>query len=58
MADMRESTMYAEKEGRQAYIDTLNQFFDASVDLFVISSGDGYFKRVSRSITDRLTLPL
>ena len=29
MADMRESTMYAEKEGRQAYIDTLNQFFDA-----------------------------
>jgi PAS domain S-box-containing protein len=32
----------------------LNQFFDASVDLFVISSGDGYFKRVSRSITDML----
>ena len=29
MGDMRESTMYAEKEGRQAYIDTLNEFFDA-----------------------------
>ncbi|PSJ56972.1 adenylate/guanylate cyclase domain-containing protein [Kumtagia ephedrae] len=29
MADMRGSTMMAEQEGREAYIDTLNQFFDA-----------------------------
>ena len=29
MADMRGSTMLAEKEGREVYIDTLNQFFDA-----------------------------
>ncbi|MEQ1951961.1 adenylate/guanylate cyclase domain-containing protein [Mesorhizobium sp. CN2-181] len=29
MADMRGSTMLAEQEGREAYIDTLNQFFDA-----------------------------
>jgi adenylate cyclase len=28
MADMRNSTMLAEKHGRQVYIDTLNQFFD------------------------------
>jgi adenylate cyclase len=29
MADMRKSTVLAERDGRQAYIDTLNQFFDA-----------------------------
>ncbi|BCH66740.1 adenylate cyclase [Agrobacterium vitis] len=29
VGDMRQSTMLAEKEGRQAYIDTLNDFFDA-----------------------------
>jgi adenylate cyclase len=29
MADMRGSTMLAEQEGREAYIDTLNRFFDA-----------------------------
>lgn len=29
MVDMRDSTLLAEKEGRQVYIDTLNQFFDA-----------------------------
>jgi PAS domain S-box-containing protein len=40
--------------GRERAEAELNQFFDASVDLFVISSGDGYFKRVSRAITDVL----
>jgi adenylate cyclase len=29
MGDMRSSTILAEKEGRQVYIDTLNDFFDA-----------------------------
>ena len=29
MADMRGSTMLAEQEGREAYIETLNSFFDA-----------------------------
>jgi adenylate cyclase len=29
MADMRGSTMLAEQEGRETYIDTLNSFFDA-----------------------------
>jgi adenylate cyclase len=29
MADMRGSTMLVEKQGRQAFVDTLNQFFDA-----------------------------
>ncbi len=28
MADMRDSTVLAEKQGRQIFIDTLNQFFD------------------------------
>ena len=40
--------------GRERAEAELNQFFDASVDLFVISSGDGYFKRVSHAITDML----
>ena len=29
MVDMRDSTLLAEREGRQVYIDTLNEFFDA-----------------------------
>jgi len=40
--------------GRERAEAQLNQFFDASVDLFVISSGDGYFKRVSSAVTDVL----
>ena len=40
--------------GRERAEAQLNQFFDASVDLFVISSGDGYFKRVSGAITEIL----
>jgi PAS domain S-box-containing protein len=40
--------------GRERAEAELNQFFDASVDLFVISSGDGYFKRVSSAVTDML----
>jgi PAS domain S-box-containing protein len=32
----------------------LTRFFDLSIDLFVIASGDGYFKRLSASITDML----
>jgi PAS domain S-box-containing protein len=40
--------------GRERAEAELNQFFDASVDLFVISSGDGYFKRVSRAVTEVL----
>ncbi|WP_075289497.1 adenylate/guanylate cyclase domain-containing protein [Pararhizobium arenae] len=38
MADMRQSTMLAEKEGRQVYIDTLNEFFDAIATPF---NGEG-----------------
>ena len=40
MADMRQSTMLAEKEGRQAYIDTLNQFFDAIATPFNRNGGE------------------
>ncbi|NTS33644.1 adenylate cyclase [Phyllobacterium sp. YR620] len=40
MGDMRESTMLAEKEGRQAYIDTLNHFFDAIAAPFNRSGGE------------------
>ncbi|RUM27035.1 adenylate/guanylate cyclase domain-containing protein [Rhizobium vallis] len=40
MGDMRESTMYAEKEGRQAYIDTLNEFFDAIAAPFNRNGGE------------------
>ncbi|MFF0923114.1 adenylate/guanylate cyclase domain-containing protein [Rhizobium leguminosarum] len=40
MGDMRESTVYAEKEGRQAYIDTLNQFFDAIAAPFNRNGGE------------------
>ena len=32
----------------------LNRFFDLSIDLFVIASGDGYFKRMSPAVTDML----
>ncbi|ATU95910.1 adenylate/guanylate cyclase domain-containing protein (plasmid) [Phyllobacterium zundukense] len=40
MGDMRESTVLAEKEGRQAYIDTLNHFFDAIAAPFNRSGGE------------------
>ncbi|SOC35564.1 adenylate cyclase [Rhizobium subbaraonis] len=40
MADMRQSTVLAEKEGRQAYIDTLNQFFDAIATPFNRNGGE------------------
>jgi PAS domain S-box-containing protein len=32
----------------------LNRFFDLSIDLFVIASGDGFFKRMSPAVTDLL----
>ena len=40
MADMRKSTMIAERDGRQAYIDTLNQFFDAIAAPFNRAGGE------------------
>lgn len=40
MGDMRQSTMVAEKEGRQAYIDTLNEFFDAIAAPFNRNGGE------------------
>jgi adenylate cyclase len=40
MGDMRQSTMFAEKEGRQAYIDTLNEFFDAIAAPFNRNGGE------------------
>lgn len=40
MADMRESTVLAEKEGRQVYIDTLNEFFDAIATPFSRNGGE------------------
>ncbi|MCO4315633.1 adenylate/guanylate cyclase domain-containing protein [Phyllobacterium sp. 21LDTY02-6] len=40
MGDMRQSTMLAEKEGRQAYIDTLNHFFDAIAAPFNRGGGE------------------
>ena len=40
MADMRQSTMLAEKDGRQVYIDTLNQFFDAIAAPFNRNGGE------------------
>ncbi|MBS3650108.1 adenylate/guanylate cyclase domain-containing protein [Pseudaminobacter sp. 19-2017] len=39
MADMRGSTMLAEQEGREAYIESLNQFFDAIAAPFNRSGG-------------------
>jgi adenylate cyclase len=40
MGDMRQSTAFAEKEGRQAYIDTLNEFFDAIAAPFNRNGGE------------------
>ena len=40
--------------GRQRAENELNRFFDLSIDLFVIASGNGYFKRLSNSITEML----
>ena len=40
MGDMRSSTMLAEKAGRQAYIDTLNEFFDAIATPFNRNGGE------------------
>jgi PAS domain S-box-containing protein len=40
--------------GRARAETELNRFFDVSIDLFVISSGDGTFKRVSRAVHDLL----
>jgi len=40
MGDMRQSTVLAEKEGRQAYIDTLNHFFDAIAAPFNRGGGE------------------
>ncbi|MDI7861667.1 adenylate/guanylate cyclase domain-containing protein [Rhizobiaceae bacterium n13] len=40
MADMRDSTNIADREGRQAYIDTLNDFFDAIATPFNRNGGE------------------
>jgi PAS domain S-box-containing protein len=40
--------------GRERAEAELSRFFDLSIDLFVIASGDGFFKRVSPAITDML----
>ena len=40
MGDMRQSTMLAEKEGRQVYINTLNEFFDAIAAPFNRNGGE------------------
>jgi adenylate cyclase len=40
MGDMRASTMLAEKAGRQVYIDTLNEFFDAIATPFNRNGGE------------------
>ncbi|MBP1861397.1 adenylate/guanylate cyclase domain-containing protein [Rhizobium herbae] len=40
MVDMRQSTVLAEREGRQVYIDTLNQFFDAIATPFSRNGGE------------------
>jgi adenylate cyclase len=40
IADMRKSTALAERDGRQVYIDTLNQFFDAIATPFNRSGGE------------------
>ncbi|CAN5240740.1 adenylate/guanylate cyclase domain-containing protein [soil metagenome] len=49
MADMRKSTALAERDGRQVFIDTLNQFFDALAGPFAETGaeilsflGDGF----------------
>jgi PAS domain S-box-containing protein len=40
--------------GRERAEAELNRFFDLSIDLFVIASGDGHFKRLSPAVTDLL----
>jgi PAS domain S-box-containing protein len=40
--------------GRQRAEAELARFFDLSLDLFVIASGDGYFKRLTPAVTDML----
>ncbi len=40
--------------GRERAESELKRFFDLSIDLFVIASGDGYFKRMSPAVTDML----
>lgn len=40
IGDMRSSTMLAEKAGRQVYIDTLNEFFDAIATPFNRNGGE------------------
>jgi len=40
--------------GRERAEADLTRFFDLSIDLFVITGGDGYFKRVSPAIADML----
>jgi PAS domain S-box-containing protein len=40
--------------GRERAEAELNRFFDLSIDLFVIASGDGHFKRVSPAVSDML----
>jgi adenylate cyclase len=40
MGDMRNSTALAEKLGRQGYIDTLNEFFDAAAAPFAEAGGE------------------
>ena len=40
--------------GRERAETELARFFDLSIDLFAIASGDGYFKRLTPAITDML----
>ena len=40
MADMRDSTVLAEQDGREVFIDTLNQFFDAIAAPFHDNGGE------------------
>jgi PAS domain S-box-containing protein len=40
--------------GRERAESELNRFFDLSIDLFAIASGDGYFKRLSPAVTEIL----
>ncbi|HEV8443466.1 MAG TPA: PAS domain S-box protein [Steroidobacteraceae bacterium] len=40
--------------GRARAETELNRFFDLSIDIFTISSADGYFKRLSPAVTDVL----
>jgi len=40
MADIRDSTAMAEREGREAYVDMLNQFFEAMATPFNLNGGE------------------